>query len=173
MVDPRLNSIHLVDDRRLQFRVAREVLLRARGEQTLCAAQEQAVDRQSQTFVDAPPDQPAANPVLATYWLANQDHVYPLKLGVNTIGRSADNDVVVEDGCVSRRHCAILVHVSSGCELHDTASKNGTLVNGVRLAGPTRLRPGDEIRMCDLTLVFQARPGAPLRPVDNDATFSQ
>jgi pSer/pThr/pTyr-binding forkhead associated (FHA) protein len=55
---------------------------------------------------------------------------------------------------VSRRHCAILVHLTTGCELHDTASKNGTFLNGNRLAGPTRLSPGDEIRMCDRHLVF-------------------
>ena len=167
--DPRLNSIHLTDARRLQFRQARDVLLQSRGQQTLCSLQEEGGDQQSRTIVE-PPTAAAAPP--GDYWLSNRNRVYPLKLGVNTIGRSADNDVVVEDGCVSRRHCAILVHVTSGCELHDTASKNGTLLNGVRLAGPTRLRPGDEIKMCDQQFVFQARSDEPEQP-DDDVTFAQ
>jgi pSer/pThr/pTyr-binding forkhead associated (FHA) protein len=168
MVDPRLNSIHLPDLRRAEYRQAREGLLQSRGYQTICAVAEMPRESHSQTYVDSP----ASPPALATYWLLDKHRTYPLKIGVNTVGRSADNDVVVEDGCVSRRHCAILVHVSSGCELHDTASKNGTFVNGVRLTGPTRLRPGDEIRMCDQQYIFQARPDAPLDPPGNEATFS-
>jgi hypothetical protein len=169
MSDPRLNSIHLPDSRRLQYRHAREALLQARGQQTLCAVQDAPRDFQSHTVVEEPGSTPAAS----AYWLTDSRRLYPLKIGVNTIGRSNDNDVIVEDGCVSRRHCAILVHVSSGCELHDTASKNGTLLNGARLAGPTPLRPGDEICLCDQHFVFQARPGAPLGPANDDLTCSQ
>jgi hypothetical protein len=164
MNDPRLNSIHLPDPRRQEYRHAREMLLQARGYQTLCAAQGLHEERHSNTLVESPGDVPAD----ATYWLADRNGIYPLKVGVNTLGRSSENDVVVHDGCVSRRHCAILVHVTSGCEIHDTASKNGTYLNGVRLSGPTRLQAGDEIRMCDQQFVFQSRPDAPA----DDATFS-
>ena len=94
------------------------------------------------------------------YWLVDKEFIYPLKVGVNTLGRSADNDVVVEDFHVSRRHCAILVHAGRACELHDTASKNGTYLNGTRLAGPTSLKSGDEIRICDRQFVFLAKPGS-------------
>jgi hypothetical protein len=169
MADPRLNSIHLPDMRRQAYRHAREILLQARGYQTLCAVAEVDVDRHSQTVIVAPD----ARAPEATYWLSQKERTYPLKLGVNTVGRSEDNDVIVADGCVSRRHCAILVHVTSGCELHDTASKNGTFLNGTRLSGPTRLRPGDEIRMCDQQFIFQARPDAPLGPPRDDATYTQ
>src|SRR5262249_19734125 len=155
--------------RRLEFRHAREALLQARGYQTLCAVQELAPEAQGQTYIESPNGPPAQ----ATFWLADAHRIYPLKIGVNTVGRSADNDVVVSDGCVSPRHCAILVHVSSGCELHDTASKNGTYLNGSRIASPTRLRPGDEIRMCDQQYVFRARPDAPLGPGAEDVTFSE
>jgi pSer/pThr/pTyr-binding forkhead associated (FHA) protein len=48
--------------------------------------------------------------------------------------------------------------------LHDTASKNGTYVNGKRISGPTRLRSGDEIRMCDQRLVFVTRDTPPDHP---------
>ena len=65
--------------------------------------------------------------------------------------------MVVQDCYISRRHCAILVHSGEGCELHDTASKNGTFVNGQRIPGPTRLNPGDEIRLCDRQLIFMSK----------------
>src|SRR5581483_9812419 len=91
------------------------------------------------------------------FWLLDRESVYPLKIGLNTIGRAPENDVVLKDAFVSRRHCAILVHAGDGCELHDTASKNGTFLNGRKLAGPTPLNPGDEIRMCDCQLVFLTR----------------
>ena len=79
-----------------------------------------------------------------------------MRIGVNTIGRLPDNDVVIQ-GARSRRHCAILVHVGDGCELYDIASKNGTFINGSKLAGPTHLNPGDKIRMCDRQFVFMSR----------------
>src|ERR1700722_7702173 len=139
MVAPRLNSIHLTDSRRMEYRHAREVLLQSRGYNTLCAVQEAPEDVDGHTCIDAPAGEPPVGAPIGAFWLTDPKRVYPLKVGVNTLGRSTDNDVVVEDGCVSRRHCAILVHVTSGCEIHDTASKNGTNLNGVRLAGPTRL----------------------------------
>jgi hypothetical protein len=171
MGDPRLNSIHLPDLRRVEYRRARDVLLQARGFQTICAVEQLPHDTPEVTHVDI--NSPLAAPSQATYWLVDKFRTYPLKVGVNTVGRFADNDVIVQDGCVSRRHCAILVHLRSGCELHDTASKNGTYINGVRISGPTHLRPGDEIRMCDQQYIFQSRGDAPLDPPADDATFAQ
>ena len=89
----------------------------------------------------------------------DKEGVYPLRLGLNTIGRMPDNEVVLEDPYISRRHCAIVVHAGNGVELHDIASKNGTYINGRRLEGPTPLKPGDEIRMCERNLVLICRPG--------------
>jgi pSer/pThr/pTyr-binding forkhead associated (FHA) protein len=89
--------------------------------------------------------------------LKDQEAIYPLKIGVNTIGRMPDNDVVIEDGHVSRRHCAVLVHARNDCELYDVASKNGTFINGQRLSGSVRLKSGDEIRMCDHPIIFMSQ----------------
>jgi pSer/pThr/pTyr-binding forkhead associated (FHA) protein len=96
-------------------------------------------------------------PPTADFWLLDREGVYPLKIGVNTIGRLPDNDVVIQGPYVSRRHCAILVHAGDGCELYDIASKNGTYVNGLKLSGPTHLASGDEIRMCDRNFVFMSK----------------
>ena len=49
-----------------------------------------------------------------------------------TIGKSEDNDVVLDDDTVSRRHLEI-VRVDEGLRLRDLGSTNGTRVGGVRL----------------------------------------
>lgn len=156
--------------RRQDFRRAREALLNARGWPTL-AGENQAEEKCSPshpTIIEAP--ESPADP--GNFWLRDGEAIYPLRIGLNTIGRSSDNDVVVEGSYVSRRHCVILVHSNSDCELHDTASKNGTYLNGQRLVGPTRLACGDEIRMCECQLVFLRR-GEPPRPSNPSATQAE
>jgi FHA domain len=163
MADPRLNSVHLEFPRRQEYRRAREALLNARGWQTLAAENDPAglaLDEPNTLIQQG--QQRAAEGL--KFWLVDKDYIYPLKVGLNTVGRSPDNDVVVHDSYVSRRHCAVLVHAGSHAEVHDTASKNGTYVNGRKIAGPTRLNSGDEIRMCDRQLVFLAKDGAPDLP---------
>ena len=155
MVDPRLNSIHLDVPRREEYRRARQQLLEARGQHTICAEQNVDADAASATVIHN--SLAAHAPVEMDFWLVDKEFVYPLKVGLNTLGRSPENDVVVQDSFVSRRHCAILVHLGNGCELHDTAYKNGTFVNGHRLASPTRLHTGDEIRVCDRRFTFHSR----------------
>jgi len=158
MTDPRLNSIHLDAPRREEFRQAREVLLRARGSQTITAEKLPLSGHVSEVYQTA--IQQINKPSLrgVKHVLMDKEYVYPLRVGLNTVGRMPDNDVVVEDPYVSRRHCAILVHAANFCEVHDVASRNGTLVNGRKIAGPTRLRTGDEITMCDKLLIFMTRP---------------
>jgi hypothetical protein len=153
MPDPCLNSVHLESPRRQQFRAARQALLNACGGQTIAA---QFPAPQIELLADhlgaGVHDDRAG--IVVRFWLMDRDRIYPLKIGINTVGRSPDCDVVVEDAFVSRRHCAILVHAGDGCEVHDVASKNGTFLNGAKLANPTRLRHSDEIRMCERQFVF-------------------
>jgi hypothetical protein len=160
MADPRLNSVHLEPPRRADYRRARDGLLRARGMQTLAVeGLPGALVADPHTLIQNGGGEQAPSDL--HFWLVDNDYLYPLKVGINTVGRSPDNDVVVQDGYISRRHCAILVHAGEDCELHDTASKNGTYINGKRIAGPTRLQSGDEIRMCDQRLVFVSRAQPP------------
>jgi pSer/pThr/pTyr-binding forkhead associated (FHA) protein len=171
MTDPRLNSVHLPAPRRQDFRSARSALLGACGPATLAG--------------DWPPgdgpvvDSPTAIQNLgaparteARFVLVDGDFTYPLKVGLNTLGRLPDNDVVIRDPYVSRRHCAILVHAHGNCELHDIASKNGTLINGQSLKGPTRLSSGDQILLCERRLTFVARDDLP-SPSDRHPTLSE
>lgn len=156
MADQRFSSMHLEGPRREEFRLAREALLGARGDMTLQLEQHGGFAAGS----DNPPALDRA-PADAKHVLVDKESVYPLKTGLNTIGRMPDNDVVIPDPYISRRHCAILVHAGDGCEVHDFASKNGTLVNGQKIGGPTPLRSGDEILMCNRRLVYVTRTASP------------
>jgi hypothetical protein len=149
-----LNSMHLEAPRREQFRQARAKLIEACGDRTRCAIDqdaESASPDDSRTMIQNLENRLPSGTECA---LMDKESIYPLKIGLNTIGRLPDNDIVLEDPYVSRRHCAILVHASNSFELHDVASKNGTYLNGCRLSGPTPLASGDEIRMCDRQLIF-------------------
>jgi hypothetical protein len=161
MADPRFNSLHLEAPRRQEFRRAREHLLRSRGSHTVLIDEGGKSPGNSKTVIQDGRDSAERE---LTCWLSDGDFIYPLQVGVTTLGRSSENDVVVDDAYVSRRHCAILLHSTEKAELHDTASKNGTFLNGQRLAGPTALKPGDEIRISARPFVFRTRstdPGSP------------
>jgi hypothetical protein len=155
MGDPRLNSIHLDSSRRQEFRHAREALLGSRGSHTL--ALENRLDQLWGTNHTAVQKLDCLPERSVKFLLMDKDYLYPLTVGLNTIGRMPDNDVVLPDPYVSRRHCAILVHSGKDCEVHDIASKNGTFVNGQKINGPTSLKSGDEIQMCGKQLVFMTR----------------
>ncbi len=58
---------------------------------------------------------------------------FPLKLGVNTFGRKADNDVAIVDPYISGRHGVIEI-AEDGIYVTDTGSTNGTSLNDSRLA---------------------------------------
>jgi transcriptional regulator with GAF, ATPase, and Fis domain len=65
------------------------------------------------------------------------------------VGTAPDNDLVLSDPTVSRRHCAI-VPTNEGFRVSDEGSTNGVLVGRVRifeavLSGPSELRIGDSI----------------------------
>ncbi len=163
MTDSSLNSVHLPPARREHFRSARQALLQARGVFTERLEAGAMTGPDGTVHGGSDPSEAGAVPAVRLA-LVDADHVYPLKVGVNTLGRFPDNDVVVDSPHISRRQCAILVHAERGCEIHDTASRNGTFLNGRRLQGPTRLRPGDEIQMSGRRLVLVRADEVPARP---------
>ncbi len=75
------------------------------------------------------------------------------------LGRSRSNAIVLSDGKVSRNH-ARLDPVRDTYILTDLGSANGTLVNGVRITQPVRLRDGDLINVGDTQLLFHTGPPA-------------
>jgi hypothetical protein len=166
MSDSHLNSVHLPAPRREQFRVVRDSLLNSAGEHTLAGSLPPNVPALAPDRTLLQPDGKPL-PASVKFVLVDNEHVFPLKVGINTVGRLPDNDVVVPDPYVSRRHVAVVVHATGGCELHDIASKNGTLLNGQGISGPTRLHSGDHIRLSDHLLVFLCNGDDAPREIEN------
>jgi len=73
-----------------------------------------------------------------------------LRASVVSIGRAADNDIVVADRGISAHH-AVLRHDGQSWSVEDLSSTNGTFVNGQRVLR-VRFSPGDEIRVGDTVL---------------------
>ncbi|WP_285773985.1 DUF1707 and FHA domain-containing protein [Microtetraspora sp. NBRC 13810] len=65
------------------------------------------------------------------------------------VGRGSACDLVLADLTVSRVHAELRREDDGGWMLIDLGSLNGTRLNGWRLVGPARVRPGDEISFGD------------------------
>src|SRR5690606_16138688 len=70
------------------------------------------------------------------------------------IGRSVQCDIRVDSGLLSRHHASVLVVDAETVLLKDLESTNGTFVNTMRIARPTRLKHGDVITIGDEKFVF-------------------
>ena len=77
-----------------------------------------------------------------------------------TIGRGAENDVVLHDAGVSRNHARIQ-ESGRGYVLSDNGSANGTELNGRVIAIATSLRTGDLIGVGPIVFEFAARKQDP------------
>ncbi len=71
------------------------------------------------------------------------------------IGRGPECDVVIKDPKASRRHCQ-LSKTESAFVLEDLGSRNGTYVDGSRIAGPVNLKPNQAFKAGDT--VFYLAP---------------
>jgi len=109
---------------------------------------------------------------------SNAGAVFPLRPGANTIGRTAENAIVLPDDKVSSLHARVDVN-GSVCTLSDLDSTNGTLLDDVLLTQPARLRPGASIQMGNTTLVYDEgemaadRPTTSIRIIVEDDTRPQ
>jgi len=75
-----------------------------------------------------------------------------------TIGRTADNDIVIEDNMVSRHHARLEMRGDTYV-LTDLGSANGTWVNGRRISEPVSLQANDSVRLGKVSVfVFSAQP---------------
>jgi len=62
-----------------------------------------------------------------------------------TIGRSKDNAIVIKDQCISRNHAILQSTETGDFYLIDLGSRNGTFVNGRRVAIPVTIHDKDRI----------------------------
>lgn len=77
-----------------------------------------------------------------------------LSPGAHILGRSGDAAVFVDDVGVSRQHARITVG-DQGAILEDLGSKNGTMLNGRAIEGPTLLVDGAAIVLGATALKFR------------------
>jgi pSer/pThr/pTyr-binding forkhead associated (FHA) protein len=70
-----------------------------------------------------------------------------------TLGRTADNDLVLYDAAVSRRHL-VVYYRNQQFIIEDLGSSNGTVVNGYKLTQPSVLSEGDFIDVGPVRFVF-------------------
>ena len=76
-----------------------------------------------------------------------------------SVGRSSVNELCfADDAGLSRQHLA-LEREGDDWVARDLGSKNGTMVNGARLAAPQRLKPGDRITAGHLVLEYDPAAG--------------
>ena len=82
-----------------------------------------------------------------------------LFVGRECAGISEPRRVVIADPEISRTHLEIRLDIAADQAFVIDTSSNGTLLNGVRLERAVLLpiRPGDEIRLGDVALIFQSK----------------
>jgi len=164
MSDPRLGGAHLNTTRCFRYNAAVDELLDARGPAT--ADVDPLIRR---PVARSWPRHTQPVPAGGTYTLVSlaDGRRHRLRIGVNALGRFRENDLVFTPNHISRRHCLVLVHATGACEVSDTASRNGTFVNRVRVTRAD-LFPGDLLAVCDqrFLLAWVGPDGQVLPPED-------
>lgn len=111
----------------------------------------------------------------------------PLPPGELVLGRAEECEIAIDDALVSRRHARLVVGANE-IEIEDLGSRNGVLVDGARIVGPTRITHGSVLGIGSLRFVVidrgrsrerATRPGESMlrlatsrRAAPNAATFA-
>jgi pSer/pThr/pTyr-binding forkhead associated (FHA) protein len=119
-----------------------------------------------ESFVLAPQQQPPKQPkprverrthgrlVAVNGSVPGLERVYEIDAAAVTVGRGSANDIALEDDFASVFHARVEAR-QDGVWIEDVGSTNGTAVNGSRISAPTKLRPGDLIRIGETDLRFE------------------
>lgn len=99
---------------------------------------------------------------LRAYLILNGKQHVPLTRSITTLGRALDNDLVIDDGRVSRHHAQVRQR-NSQYVIYDTGSSGGTTVNSQPVA-EHNLHAGDVISLAGYTLVYYEDAPLPAEP---------
>jgi len=94
---------------------------------------------------------------------------------LTTIGRDAENDIVLPEPECSRRHCE-LIFQSGRWFIRDCDSRNGTFINDKQITGEHMLQPGDVIRIALVKINFTILSGGDTKasmPAMDETSFGQ
>jgi len=97
-------------------------------------------------------------------WLETPAGVRVPLSGDCSLGRSSENDIVINDPNVSRRHALIQMRSKGIFWIVDLGAKNGVIVNDNRVGVAKPLKNGDTIRIGDAVYAFRQAP----RPTDSE-----
>lgn len=110
---------------------------------------------------------------------SGKQKVFPLPSNVTVIGRRHNCDLRIPLESVSRRHCQ-LNYDSDHLTVRDLGSRNGTLLNGAKVAEESEVRAGDMLQIGEVLFALQIngqpesieRPSAaaPATPDEGDDT---
>ena len=68
------------------------------------------------------------------------------------IGRDKNNEICIYEDSISAKHAQIYFNENHEIAIVDLGSTNGTIINGLKIKTPTKLKKGDEIILGNLTL---------------------
>jgi pSer/pThr/pTyr-binding forkhead associated (FHA) protein len=85
---------------------------------------------------------------------------YLLEQAEVNIGRMPEHDICLKDDLRVSRHHAVIHRAPTAFILTDIGSGNGTTVNGTKIATPTILQSGDQLKMGQTTITFLHEPNA-------------
>lgn len=77
---------------------------------------------------------------------------FDLKHGTCNLGRSDENDLMIKDTNVSRKHARILFKPDGTLVIEDLKSTNGVLINDLKVKGKGNLNEGDVIKLGETTI---------------------
>lgn len=84
---------------------------------------------------------------------AHTGFAFPLNENVTSIGRSAENDIMITDDTVSNQHSKVRIEEGKFI-IYDLVTTNGTLVNGEAVHN-REIKENDEIKIGDTLFVFK------------------
>ena len=155
--------VHIVSDegtRRGDIRVAANLVDDRAAGQPAGTAQPTSSD--TRVFAAPSPPQaphPRAPAPVAAYLIVHREGGPPMRFDLGgsliSIGRGAENDLILDDVQVSRHHCQLKLQ-QGAYSLTDMESTNGSYVNGQRIS-EIALGPGDIIELGGTRIEFQVR----------------
>ena len=89
---------------------------------------------------------------------------FVLNRGVTTVGRAQDNDIVINNLALSRRHAQLVYVDDGGYELSDLKSQNGVYINSERIRSGRVLSDRDTITLGTYNFIFREDEAASRAP---------
>ncbi len=88
------------------------------------------------------------------FWIINNKLRFPLKIGINIVGRQKGHDIQIKDPYVSRRHLSIDLLSDGSMTLMDLGSSNGLFINGKKVPNAI-LRVGESFTVGVTTFTIE------------------